>query len=203
MEKPKLETITYTFTQEGNCVDGRDTEELIIEAKSSLGIGYDEGAFYVLKTDRWAIDDVSEIEDLILKVQESVKLFITEKSVESEVQESEEDIILKEIEQVDFTLQDLEFVLIRRNKESSKFLCVDKHNNIRRVTDEDIVSDINDGLKYYTYNPISRTYTTVYCGYKKSTSAYFSDMLKLDIKIMSYDINLQVDNIKRLKIHEY
>lgn len=75
MEKPLLHSITYTFTQEGNCVDGRDTEELIIEAKSSLGIEYDGGAFLVLKTDGWAIDDVSEIEDLITKVNNSIKTF--------------------------------------------------------------------------------------------------------------------------------
>lgn len=83
MEKPLLHSITYKFTQDGNCVDGRDTEELIIEAKSSLGIEYDEGAFLVLKTDRWAIDDIDDLKDVITKVENSIKIF-TDKPKEKE-----------------------------------------------------------------------------------------------------------------------
>lgn len=79
-EKPTLNSITYAFTQEGNCVDGRDTEELIIEAKSSLGksslgIGYDEGVFYVLKTNRWSIDNIDDLKYILDKIEENIKTF--------------------------------------------------------------------------------------------------------------------------------
>lgn len=71
--KPKLEKMSFTFSQEGNCVGTTDTtEELTIECDSSLGIDRDKGCFFVLKTQTgWSIDneeDLKELFDRITKV---------------------------------------------------------------------------------------------------------------------------------------
>ena len=73
-----LETITFTFSQESNCVDGRsdEYEELIIEAKSSLGISRDNGAFFVIKTQQWAVESGEEFQKLIDACEASVKTFL-------------------------------------------------------------------------------------------------------------------------------
>ena len=72
--RAELETVTFTFTQETNCVDGpsHDIETLTIEAKSSLGIDNDGGAFYVLRTQQWAVDDHSEISELIKRCEKAI-----------------------------------------------------------------------------------------------------------------------------------
>jgi hypothetical protein len=73
--KAQLDTMTFRFYQEANCVDGTedDSEELIIEAKSSLGIDGDGGAFFVLKTEQWAIDGVNEISEILKRVERAVE----------------------------------------------------------------------------------------------------------------------------------
>lgn len=185
MEKPLLHSITYKFTQDGNCVDGRDTEELIIEAKSSLGIEYDEGAFLVLKTDGWAIDDVSEIEDLITKVNNSIKIFtdkpVVEKSEESEVQESEEK---PEEKPEAFTNKPeekpeekgYEYVIINKSK---LYTIMTKHhheqiynnhndyskNLLFTVDKKNIIAAIDNGDKYYIYH--DNNYIPVYYNHKQ------------------------------------
>jgi hypothetical protein len=70
--RAKLETVTFTFIQEANCHDGGEIEELIIEAKSSLGIDNDGGAFYVIKTEQWAIDGTEEIRDILKRVENAI-----------------------------------------------------------------------------------------------------------------------------------
>lgn len=65
------ETITFTFSQDANCVDGGEMEELVIEAKSSLGITEDDGAFYVLKTSQWAVGG-DELQQIIDRCKEAV-----------------------------------------------------------------------------------------------------------------------------------
>jgi len=66
-----LEDMVFTFSQEANCVDGTDddSEELTVEAKSSLGIDRDGGAFYVLRTEQWAFDDVDELITMLRRVE--------------------------------------------------------------------------------------------------------------------------------------
>jgi hypothetical protein len=73
-----LETITFTFSQESNCVDGRsdEYEELIIEAKSSIGISRDDGAFFVIKTQQWAVESGEEFQKLIDTCNASVNAFL-------------------------------------------------------------------------------------------------------------------------------
>jgi len=42
---------------------------LIVEAKSSLGIDGDGGAFYVLKTEQWAISDIDEMLVMLKRIK--------------------------------------------------------------------------------------------------------------------------------------
>jgi len=76
--RPELETVTFTFTQETNCVDGpsNDIETLTVEAKSSLGIDGDGGAFYVLKTQQWAIDGADEINEIIKRCERAIEAVV-------------------------------------------------------------------------------------------------------------------------------
>jgi hypothetical protein len=73
--KPSLDTMTFRFEQDENCVDGScggEGETLIVEAKSSLGIDGDGGAFYVLRTEQWAISDIDDIIQTLERVKAAV-----------------------------------------------------------------------------------------------------------------------------------
>ena len=76
--KADLETVTFTFTQETNCVDGpsNEIETLTVEAKSSLGIDGDGGAFYVLRTEQWAVDGTDEINEIISRCERAIKAIV-------------------------------------------------------------------------------------------------------------------------------
>jgi hypothetical protein len=67
--KPSLDTMVFKFEQEENCVDGGDGETLIVEAKSSLGIDGDGGAFYVMRTEQWAFNDIDELITMLKRVE--------------------------------------------------------------------------------------------------------------------------------------
>jgi hypothetical protein len=73
--RAELETVTFTFTQATNCVDGpsNDIETLTVEAKSSLGIDNDGGAFYVLRTEQWSIDGTDEINEIIKRCERAIE----------------------------------------------------------------------------------------------------------------------------------
>lgn len=64
-----LESAKFEFSQEGNCVDG-GIETLEIRMESSLGIDRDKGAFYILKTDQWAIEGVEDLQKLFDRINE-------------------------------------------------------------------------------------------------------------------------------------
>jgi hypothetical protein len=70
--KPSLDTMTFKFEQEENCVDGGEGETLIVEAKSSLGIDGDGGAFYVMRTEQWAFNDIDELVTMLRRVEAAV-----------------------------------------------------------------------------------------------------------------------------------
>lgn len=72
MEQPKLESASFEFSQEGNCVDG-DIELLNIRCESSLGIDNDGGCFYVLKTEQWSIDSTDDLQKLFDRVSKAIK----------------------------------------------------------------------------------------------------------------------------------
>jgi hypothetical protein len=65
----QLDTIDFNFYQEANCVDGGEGEHLTVEAKSSLGIDGDGGAFYVLRTEQWAINDIDDLIVMLKRVE--------------------------------------------------------------------------------------------------------------------------------------
>lgn len=71
--KPLLESATFHFTQDANCVDGeREYEALDIICESSLGIDRDGGCFFVLKTDSWSVDNVGELEELFNRIRKVI-----------------------------------------------------------------------------------------------------------------------------------
>ena len=69
-EQPMLESATFLFSQETNCVDGKrdEIEDLEIRMESSLGIDRDGGAFYILKTDQWAVEGVEDLQKLFDRI---------------------------------------------------------------------------------------------------------------------------------------
>ena len=71
-QEPMLESATFTFTQDGNCVDG-EGEQLVIRCESSLGIDGDGGCFYILETEGWAIDSVKELQKLFDRISKVIK----------------------------------------------------------------------------------------------------------------------------------
>ena len=66
--KPILENATFNFSQDGNCVDGGD-EFLEIRCDSSLGIDRDEGCFFILKTEQWAVESVEDLQVLFDRIK--------------------------------------------------------------------------------------------------------------------------------------
>ena len=71
--KPILESASFEFSQDGNCADG-GYESLVIRCESSLGIDRDEGCFYILKTEQWAIDGPGELVALLDKVKQAIDI---------------------------------------------------------------------------------------------------------------------------------
>ncbi len=71
---PTLESATFNFSQDGNCVDNTDIETLEIRCESSLGIDRDDGCFYVLKTESWSIDSIDDLQKLFDRIQKAIKL---------------------------------------------------------------------------------------------------------------------------------
>jgi hypothetical protein len=68
-----LESATFNFSQESNCLDESDIETLEIRCESSLGLDRDQGCFYVLKTEQWSINGVEELQKLFDRIQKSIK----------------------------------------------------------------------------------------------------------------------------------
>ena len=69
-----LERATFEFSQDANCLTSSDEHEsLTIECESSLGIDRDEDCFYVLKTEKWSIDDENDLKKLFDRIQKAIK----------------------------------------------------------------------------------------------------------------------------------
>ena len=69
-DKPQLESASYKFTQLGNCNGSAgDYESLTIDFESSLGLDFDEGGYFVLKTEGWSIDGVQDLEELFNRIR--------------------------------------------------------------------------------------------------------------------------------------
>ena len=69
-----LEEATFKFSQDPNCLDGSGEYEFLeIEAKSSLGIDRDGDCFFILKTQKWSVDSIEELEKLFDRIRKVVK----------------------------------------------------------------------------------------------------------------------------------
>lgn len=74
MDEPILEQSSYKFSQDGNCLSGKDDCEFIeIDFVSDLGIDRDEGGFYVLKTDKWSISNEKDLRILFDRIEKIIK----------------------------------------------------------------------------------------------------------------------------------
>ena len=68
-----LEEAAFKFSQEANCLsDSNDYESLEIEALSDLGIDRNAGCFFVLKTEKWSVDSVEDLEKLFDRIRKIV-----------------------------------------------------------------------------------------------------------------------------------
>ena len=76
MSEVKLEKVTFEFTQEENCAsnDMGGIELLTVECTSDLGISNTDGAFFVLKTEQWAINDINELKLLFKKIEQAINI---------------------------------------------------------------------------------------------------------------------------------
>jgi hypothetical protein len=73
-EEVLLERATFEFSQEANCLSHKDAAEfLTIECESDLGIDRDKGCFYVLKTEKWSINDEKDLVKLFDRIQKVIK----------------------------------------------------------------------------------------------------------------------------------
>ena len=64
-----LESASFKFTQESNCVSSDEYEEIIISCESDLGIDRTDGGFFVLKTEAWSVDGVEDLEKLFDRIR--------------------------------------------------------------------------------------------------------------------------------------
>jgi hypothetical protein len=72
-DKPKLESASFEFSQNGNCLVHEDEAEfLTIECESSLGIDRDEECFFILKTKKWSIDSAKDLQDLFDRINKVI-----------------------------------------------------------------------------------------------------------------------------------
>lgn len=71
--EPQLDSASFEFSQEGNCIDKGEYETLTIECKSDLGIDNTDGCFYVIKTEQWSINSPAELEELIERISKVIK----------------------------------------------------------------------------------------------------------------------------------
>ena len=74
IQEPILERATFEFSQEANCLSNPDEAEfLTIECESILGIDRDNDCFYVLKTEKWSIDNEQDLKKLFDRIQKVIK----------------------------------------------------------------------------------------------------------------------------------
>ena len=66
-----LEEASFKFSQDANCLSN-EYESLEIEAQSSLGIDRDNDCFFVLKTEKWSVDGVEDLEKLFDRIRKIV-----------------------------------------------------------------------------------------------------------------------------------
>lgn len=70
-EQPKLHSCSFEFYQEGNCISDRDECEFInIDFCSDVGIDDSEGGFFVIKTEKWSVNDENDLKLLFDRIKQ-------------------------------------------------------------------------------------------------------------------------------------
>ena len=68
-----LEEASFRFSQDANCLSDRDEyESLEIEARSSIGIDRDSDCFFIIKTKKWSVDSIEDLEKLFDRIRQVV-----------------------------------------------------------------------------------------------------------------------------------
>lgn len=68
-----LEEAAFRFSQDANCLTDADEYEFLeIETKSSLGIDRDNDCFFILKTNKWSIDSIEDLEKLFDRIKKVI-----------------------------------------------------------------------------------------------------------------------------------
>lgn len=68
-----LEEASFKFSQDANCIsDSDDYEFLEIETHSSIGIDRDNDCFFILKTEKWSVDSVEDLEKLFDRIRQVI-----------------------------------------------------------------------------------------------------------------------------------
>jgi hypothetical protein len=71
--KPILERATFEFSQDANCLSNPDEfETLIIECEADLGIDRMNECFFVLKTEKWSMDNVKDLKELFDRIEKAL-----------------------------------------------------------------------------------------------------------------------------------
>ena len=68
MNEPVIIDSKCTFSQDGNTLGTTDKYETL-EISLNFQLPEEEGPFYVIKTDGWSFDDISELKDMIDRVE--------------------------------------------------------------------------------------------------------------------------------------
>jgi hypothetical protein len=68
-----LEEATFRFSQDPNCLSDEDAYEFLeIEAHSSIGIDRNNDCFFVLKTEKWSVDSIEDLEKLFNRIRKVI-----------------------------------------------------------------------------------------------------------------------------------
>ena len=68
-----LEEARFRFSQDPNCLSDEDEYEFLeIKAHSSIGIDRDNDCFFVLKTEKWSVDSIEDLEKLFDRIRKVV-----------------------------------------------------------------------------------------------------------------------------------
>ena len=73
-QQPILERATFEFSQEANCLSNPDeAESLTVECENDLEIDRDGNVYYVLKTEKWSIENEQDLKKLFDRIQKVIK----------------------------------------------------------------------------------------------------------------------------------
>jgi len=74
-ETPLLESCTFNFSQDRNCLSDKDEAEFLeIRVEASLGLDRDvKNEFFILKTEGWSLNGIEDLEKLFDRIRKTLK----------------------------------------------------------------------------------------------------------------------------------